>query len=71
MITDNATGKANLIHSWDIVTWWAVYAFLHMTNHRFQTSCDPASSQIAVQWVARVAPRSDSFRWDKTHCFMS
>ena len=30
MATDNATGEANLVHSWDIVTWWAVYAFLHM-----------------------------------------
>lgn len=30
MLTDNATGEANLVHSWDIVTWWAVYAFLHM-----------------------------------------
>ena len=30
MQTDNATGEANLVHSWDIVTWWAVYAFLHM-----------------------------------------
>lgn len=30
MITENATGEANLVHSWDIVTWWAVYAFLHM-----------------------------------------
>ncbi len=30
MVTDNATGEANLVHSWDIVTWWAVYAFLHM-----------------------------------------
>jgi len=30
MTTDNATGEANLVHSWDIVTWWAVYAFLHM-----------------------------------------
>ncbi len=30
METDNATGVANLAHSWDIVTWWAVYAFLHM-----------------------------------------
>jgi hypothetical protein len=30
MVTDSATGEANLVHSWDIVTWWAVYAFLHM-----------------------------------------
>jgi hypothetical protein len=30
MLTDTATGEANLVHSWDIVTWWAVYAFLHM-----------------------------------------
>ncbi|MDB2560208.1 hypothetical protein N9Z48_00530 [Euryarchaeota archaeon] len=30
MTTENATGEANLVHSWDIVTWWAVYAFLHM-----------------------------------------
>jgi len=30
MLTENATGEANLVHSWDIVTWWAVYAFLHM-----------------------------------------
>ena len=30
METDTATGEANLVHSWDIVTWWAVYAFLHM-----------------------------------------
>jgi hypothetical protein len=30
MTTDSATGEANLVHSWDIVTWWAVYAFLHM-----------------------------------------
>ena len=30
MVTDNATGESNLVHSWDIVTWWAVYAFLHM-----------------------------------------
>ena len=30
MVTENATGVANLAHSWDIVTWWAVYAFLHM-----------------------------------------
>lgn len=30
MATDNATGESNLVHSWDIVTWWAVYAFLHM-----------------------------------------
>ena len=30
MLTDSATGEANLVHSWDIVTWWAVYAFLHM-----------------------------------------
>tara|TARA_B100000768_G_scaffold147736_1_gene141399 strand:+ start:246 stop:1868 length:1623 start_codon:yes stop_codon:yes gene_type:complete len=30
MVTESATGEANLVHSWDIVTWWAVYAFLHM-----------------------------------------
>jgi hypothetical protein len=30
MDTENATGEANLVHSWDIVTWWAVFAFLHM-----------------------------------------
>jgi len=30
MDTANATGEANLVHSWDIVTWWAVFAFLHM-----------------------------------------
>ena len=30
MVTDEATGVANLANSWDIVTWWAVYAFLHM-----------------------------------------
>ena len=30
MATGNATGEANLAHSWDIITWWAVYAFLHM-----------------------------------------
>jgi hypothetical protein len=30
MDTDDATGEANLVHSWDIVTWWAVFAFLHM-----------------------------------------
>ena len=30
MGTDNSTGIDNLAHSWDIVTWWAVYAFLHM-----------------------------------------
>jgi len=30
MVTGNATGVANLAHSWDIVTWWAVFAFLHM-----------------------------------------
>jgi hypothetical protein len=30
MVTEAATGEANLVHSWDIVTWWAVYAFLHM-----------------------------------------
>jgi len=30
MVTENATGEANLAHSWDIVTWWAVFAFLHM-----------------------------------------
>ena len=30
MGTDDATGINNLVHSWDIVTWWAVYAFLHM-----------------------------------------
>ena len=30
MDTDDSTGINNLAHSWDIVTWWAVYAFLHM-----------------------------------------
>ena len=30
MDTDDSTGINNLVHSWDIVTWWAVYAFLHM-----------------------------------------
>ncbi len=30
METDDSTGINNLAHSWDIVTWWAVYAFLHM-----------------------------------------
>ncbi len=30
MVTDDRTGEANLVHSWDIVTWWAVFAFLHM-----------------------------------------
>lgn len=30
METGDATGEANLVHSWDIVTWWAVLAFLHM-----------------------------------------
>tara|TARA_B110000196_G_C21112226_1_gene648465 strand:- start:96 stop:1736 length:1641 start_codon:yes stop_codon:yes gene_type:complete len=30
MDTETATGEANLVHSWDIVTWWAVFAFLHM-----------------------------------------
>ena len=30
MGTENSTGINNLVHSWDIVTWWAVYAFLHM-----------------------------------------
>ena len=30
MDTEDATGEANLVHSWDIVTWWAVLAFLHM-----------------------------------------
>ena len=30
MGTDNSTGINNLVHSWDIVTWWSVYAFLHM-----------------------------------------
>lgn len=30
MGTDDSTGVNNLVHSWDIVTWWAVYAFLHM-----------------------------------------
>ncbi len=30
MGTDDSTGINNLVHSWDIVTWWAVYAFLHM-----------------------------------------
>ena len=30
MGTENSSGINNLVHSWDIVTWWAVYAFLHM-----------------------------------------
>jgi hypothetical protein len=30
METDESTGINNLAHSWDIVAWWAVYAFLHM-----------------------------------------
>ena len=30
MDTDESTGINNLAHSWDIVTWWAVFAFLHM-----------------------------------------
>ena len=30
METATATGEANLVHSWDIVTWWAAFAFLHM-----------------------------------------
>lgn len=30
MDTADSTGINNLVHSWDIVTWWAVYAFLHM-----------------------------------------
>ena len=30
METDDSTGINNLAHSWGIVTWWAVYAFLHM-----------------------------------------
>ena len=30
MGTDDSTGINNLVHSWDIVTWWSVYAFLHM-----------------------------------------
>ncbi|MGB0700619.1 MAG: M28 family metallopeptidase [Candidatus Poseidoniaceae archaeon] len=30
MVTDEASGVDNLAHSWDIVTWWAVFAFLHM-----------------------------------------
>ena len=30
MVTEEASGVDNLAHSWDIVTWWAVYAFLHM-----------------------------------------
>ena len=30
MGTDDSTGINNLVHSWDIITWWAVYAFLHM-----------------------------------------
>ena len=29
MGTDDSTGINNLVHSQDIVTWWAVYAFLH------------------------------------------
>ena len=30
MGTDDSSGINNLVHSWDIITWWAVYAFLHM-----------------------------------------
>jgi hypothetical protein len=30
MDTADSTGINNLVHSWDIVTWWAVHAFLHM-----------------------------------------
>ncbi len=30
MGTEDSTGINNLVHSWDIVTWWAVFAFLHM-----------------------------------------
>ena len=30
MDTDESTGINNLAHSWDIVTWLAVFAFLHM-----------------------------------------
>ena len=26
----DSTGINNLIHAWGNVTWWAVYAFLHM-----------------------------------------
>ena len=29
-IVIKASGVDNLAHSWDIVTWWAVFAFLHM-----------------------------------------
>ena len=31
MGTDDSTGVNNLVHSWDIVTWWAVYAFMDQT----------------------------------------
>ena len=30
MLADEASGVDKASHSWDIVTWWAVYAFLHM-----------------------------------------
>jgi hypothetical protein len=30
MVTENATGEQNLVHSLDIVTWWATYCFMHM-----------------------------------------
>ncbi len=30
MVTDDNSGVTNLVNSWDIVTWWAVFAFLHM-----------------------------------------
>ncbi len=30
MVTDENSGVTNLVNSWDIVTWWAVFAFLHM-----------------------------------------
>ena len=38
MGTENSTGINNLVHSWDIVTWWAVYAFRTWTNHRSRTN---------------------------------
>jgi len=30
MVTEENSGVTNLVNSWDIVTWWAVFAFLHM-----------------------------------------
>jgi hypothetical protein len=30
MVTESATGEQNLVHSLDIVTWWATYCFMHM-----------------------------------------